>query len=168
MVGVKRPYPFPPEYPPVPAFQKFPPCYIAHVSGSHESASFSNECTVHSESGTVHKRFDISPEDGILLVFEYLLTSLFGQFFREVPLRSGTLSETTPRNVIRGNRALDGDILTLAPPTAVGKGNQQDFSKFETTPFQVSNKRTSISTLFYDSCILYAYLFTSFNSTGSC
>ncbi|XP_009766996.1 uncharacterized protein LOC107832846 [Nicotiana tabacum] len=110
MVGIKRPYPFPPEYPPVPAFQKYPPCYITPVSGSHESASFSNECTVHSESGTLHKR--------------------------EVPLRSRTLSEAKPTSVIGENRVLNGDFLTLAPPTAVGKGNQQDLSKFETTPFQ--------------------------------
>ncbi|XP_016453256.1 uncharacterized protein LOC107777683 [Nicotiana tabacum] len=120
MVGIKRPYPFPPEYPPVPAFQKFPLCYIAPVSGSHESASFSSECAVNSESGTHHKR--------------------------EVPLKSRTLSEVKPRNVVRGNRVLNGDFLTLAPPTAVGKGNQQDLSnsasqnselfKFETVPFQ--------------------------------
>lgn len=83
------------------------------------------------------------------------MRSLFGQCFREVPLKSRTLSEVKPRNVVRGNRVLNGDFLTLAPPTAVGKGNQQDLSnsasqnselfKFETVPFQVSDKRTSAS-----------------------
>ncbi|CAN4102935.1 unnamed protein product [Withania somnifera] len=111
-VGIKRPYSFPPEFPPIPAFHcKFPPRYDAPF------------CTVNSDSRTLFKR--------------------------EVPLKSTTLPDTTPRNV-RQNRVLNGDFLTLAPPTAVvpylGAGNQQGLSasipqnsqlfKFETLPFQ--------------------------------
>lgn len=54
----------------------------------------------------------------------------------------------------------------MAPPTTVGGRTQQEFSnsapqnielvKFETLPFQVSNKKTII--LFYVSCTLYASL----------
>ncbi|XP_015082234.1 uncharacterized protein LOC107025944 isoform X1 [Solanum pennellii] len=95
-VGIKRPYPFPPEFPPVPTFHcKFPPRYDSPV------------CTANSESRTYLKR--------------------------EVPLKS--------RNVVRQKRALNGDFLTLAPPTAVGAVNQQhpqniELFKFETLPFQ--------------------------------
>ncbi|XP_055824850.1 uncharacterized protein LOC129893357 [Solanum dulcamara] len=108
-VGIKRPYPFPPEFPIVPAFHcKFPPRYDAPM------------CTMNSDSRTFLKR--------------------------EVPLKSRTLPDAKPRNVVRQNRALNGDFLTLAPPTAVVAGNQQAFPysapqnielfKFETVPFQ--------------------------------
>ncbi|KAK6785422.1 hypothetical protein RDI58_018877 [Solanum bulbocastanum] len=51
-VGIKRPYPFPPEFPPVPTFHcKFPPRYDAPM------------CTANSDSRTYLKRFDISPEE---------------------------------------------------------------------------------------------------------
>ncbi|KAJ8543027.1 hypothetical protein K7X08_005550 [Anisodus acutangulus] len=111
--GMKRPYPFPPEFPPVPAFHcKFPPRYDVPT------------CTVNSDSRTFFKR--------------------------EVPLKSTTLPDAKPRNVVRENRALNGDFLTLAPPTAVvpylAAGNQQalfnsapqnnELFKFETVPFQ--------------------------------
>ncbi|XP_060187980.1 uncharacterized protein LOC132617100 [Lycium barbarum] len=105
-VGLKRPYPFPPEFPPVPAFHcKFPPHY---------------EGTANSDSTTFFKR--------------------------EVPLKSRALFDLKPRNVVRENRALNGDFLTLAPPAAIGAENQQTLSnsaprnnerfKFETVPFQ--------------------------------
>ncbi|KAJ8532343.1 hypothetical protein K7X08_012266 [Anisodus acutangulus] len=111
-VGMKRPYPLPPEFPPVPAFHcKFPPRYDVPT------------CTVNSDSRTFFKR--------------------------EVPLKSRTLLDAKPWNVVRENRALNGDFLTLAPPTAVvpylGAGNQQalfnsapqnELLKFETVPFQ--------------------------------
>ncbi|KAM3396032.1 hypothetical protein P3S68_005038 [Capsicum galapagoense] len=113
-VGTKRPYPFPPEFPPVPAFHcQFPPRYDAPL------------CLVNSDSRSIFKR--------------------------EVPLKSATLPDAAkPRNVFSQNKALSGDFLTLAPPTAVvpylGAGNQQVLSdsvpqnnelfKFETVSFQ--------------------------------
>uniref|UniRef100_M1AX47 Uncharacterized protein n=2 Tax=Solanum tuberosum TaxID=4113 RepID=M1AX47_SOLTU len=139
-VGIKRPYPFPPEFPPVPTFHcKFPPRYDAPMS------------TANSDSRTYLKRFDISPEVSVVLVVEYSpLTSLVDQLVREVPLKS--------RNVVGQNRALNGDFLTLAPPTAVGAVNQQVFPniapqnielfKFETLPFQeVSEEPSTRSSL---------------------
>ncbi|MCD9561499.1 hypothetical protein HAX54_020626 [Datura stramonium] len=93
MVGMKRPYPFSPEFPPVPAFHgKFPPGYVSLASRSPESASCSNECAASLESGNLLKR--------------------------EAPSGSRTLSESKPKNVVRQNKALNGDFLTLAPPTA--------------------------------------------------
>ncbi|KAJ8527724.1 hypothetical protein K7X08_015175 [Anisodus acutangulus] len=93
MTGMKRPYPFSPELPPVPQFHcKFPPRYVSLPSRSRQSASCSNDCAVSLESGNLLKR--------------------------EVPSRSRTLSESKPRNVVRRNKALNGDFLTLAPPTA--------------------------------------------------
>ncbi|KAG5597589.1 hypothetical protein H5410_038821 [Solanum commersonii] len=108
-VGIKRPYTFPPEFPPVPTFHcKFPPRYDAPM------------CTANSDSRTYLKR--------------------------EVPLKLRTLPDAKSRNVVRQNIALNGDFLTLAPPTAVGAVNQQVFPnlapqniellKFETLPFQ--------------------------------
>lgn len=93
MVGMKRPYPFSPDFPPVPAFQcKFPPGYVNLSSRSPESASCSNECAASLESGNLLKR--------------------------EAPSGSWTLSESKPRNVVRQKKALNGDFLTLALPTA--------------------------------------------------
>ncbi|KAM3382562.1 putative protein isoform X2 [Capsicum galapagoense] len=93
MVGMKRPYPFSPDFPPVPAFQcKFPPGYVNLSSRSPESASCSNECAASLESGNLLKR--------------------------EAPSGSRTLSESKPRNVVRQKKALNGDFLTLALPTA--------------------------------------------------
>ncbi|XP_015059345.1 uncharacterized protein LOC107005301 [Solanum pennellii] len=93
MVGMKRPYPFTPEFPPVPTFHcKFPPAYVNLASRSPESASCSNECAASLESGNLLKR--------------------------EAPSGSRTLSESKPRDVVRQNKALNGDFLTLAPPTA--------------------------------------------------
>lgn len=89
-------------------------------------------------------------------------------FFREVPLKSRTLPDAKPRNVVRQNRALNGDFLTLAPPTAVVVGNQQAFPysapqnielfKFETLPFQVSNKRTTTSCFMFHVPYMHPYL----------
>lgn len=86
---------------------------------------------------------------------------------REVPLKSRTLPDAKSRNVVRQKRALNGDFLTLAPPTAVGAVNQQhpqniELFKFETLPFQVSNKRT-ITSYFMFHVILVEFS----NSTGS-
>lgn len=93
MVGMKRPYPFSPEFPPVPAFHcKFPPAYVNLASRSPESASCSNECAASLESGNLLKR--------------------------EAPSGSRSLSESKSRNVVGQNKALNGDFLTLAPPTA--------------------------------------------------
>ncbi|KAJ8561023.1 hypothetical protein K7X08_027213 [Anisodus acutangulus] len=93
MVGMKRPYPFSPEFPPVPQFHcKFPPGCVSLPSRSPESASCSNDCAASLESGNLLKR--------------------------EVPSGSRNLSESKPRNVVRQNKALNGDFLTLAPPTA--------------------------------------------------
>ncbi|CAN4075570.1 unnamed protein product [Withania somnifera] len=93
MVGMKRPYSFSPEFPPVPAFHcKFPPGNVSLASRSPESASCSCECAASLESGNLLKR--------------------------EAPSGSRTLSESKPRNVVRQNKALNGDFLTLAPPTA--------------------------------------------------
>lgn len=93
MVGMKRPYPFTPEFPPVPTFHcKFPPAYVNLASRSPESASCSNECAASLESGNLLKR--------------------------EAPSGSRTLSESKPRDVVRQNKTLNGDFLTLAPPTA--------------------------------------------------
>lgn len=84
MVGMKRPYPFSPEYPPVPAFHcKFPPGYVSLASRSPESASCSNECTASLESGNRLKRFDISCDCCIILVFQIPTKSLFWHFYPE-------------------------------------------------------------------------------------
>ncbi|CAN4096965.1 unnamed protein product [Withania somnifera] len=92
MVGMKRPDPFSSEFPPVPTFHcKFPPGYVSLASRSPESASCSSECAASLESGNLLKR--------------------------EAPSGSRTLSESKPRNVVRQNKALNGDFLMLAPPT---------------------------------------------------
>ncbi|KAH0644047.1 hypothetical protein KY290_035502 [Solanum tuberosum] len=51
MAGVKRPYSFSPEYPPVPSF-RCKKCCVAPVSRSNESTSCSNKCSVNVEEGT--------------------------------------------------------------------------------------------------------------------
>ncbi|KAG5581520.1 hypothetical protein H5410_052147 [Solanum commersonii] len=60
MAGVKRPYPFSPEYPPLPSF-RCKKCCVAPVSRSNESTSCSNKCSVNVEEGNVLKRFYILP-----------------------------------------------------------------------------------------------------------
>ncbi|KAK4363970.1 hypothetical protein RND71_015328 [Anisodus tanguticus] len=93
MAGMKRPYPFSPEYPPVPSFRcKFPQCSVASISRSHESASSSNECSVNVEEGDAFKR--------------------------EVVSKSRALSESGPSISVRETKALNGDFLRLAPPPA--------------------------------------------------
>ncbi|KAM3320595.1 putative protein isoform X2 [Capsicum chacoense] len=120
MVGMKRPYPFSPDFPPVPAFQcKFPPGYVNLSSRSPESASCSNECAASLESGNLLKRFDVLSDHFIVLVLNMRAQTFFWLFFsREAPSGSRTLSESKPRNVVRQKKAPNGDFLTLAPPTA--------------------------------------------------
>ncbi|OIT38244.1 PREDICTED: uncharacterized protein LOC109239680 [Nicotiana attenuata] len=121
MVGMKRPYPFSPEYPPVPAFHcKFPPGYVSLASRSPESASCSNECTASLESGNRLKR--------------------------EVPSGSRSISESKPRNVFRQNRALNGDFLTLAPPSTASPYQSQETLTLESTNCQgVAEEPTTCS-----------------------
>ncbi|KAF3671007.1 hypothetical protein FXO37_08252 [Capsicum annuum] len=91
MAGVKRPYPFSPEHPPVPSFRRvFPQCCVASVSRSHASASSSDDCSVNVEEGNARKR--------------------------EVFAKSRALSESGPSISARETKALDGDFLRLAPP----------------------------------------------------
>ncbi|KAH0723761.1 hypothetical protein KY289_006805 [Solanum tuberosum] len=91
MASVKRPYPFSPEYPPVPSFQ-CKKCCVSLVSRSRESASSSNECSINVEEGNVFKR--------------------------EVVSKSRALSESEPSISLRETKALNGDFLRLAPPAA--------------------------------------------------
>ncbi|CAI9787722.1 unnamed protein product [Fraxinus pennsylvanica] len=91
MVGMKRSYPFSPESPTAPSCQcKSQPAHFTSISRSDESASCSNGCTNHLEPSTKHIRDDapnISP-----------------------------LPEKNASGVIRENKELNGDFLTLAPP----------------------------------------------------
>lgn len=82
MVGMKRPYPFSPDFPPVPAFQcKFPPGYVNLSSRSPESASCSNECAASLESGNLLKRFDVMSDHFIVLVLNMRAQTFFLAFF---------------------------------------------------------------------------------------
>lgn len=93
MVGIKRPYPFSPEYPPLPAFRcKFPPGYMPSVSKTNESASSSTGCTFNVEHSNLPTR--------------------------EGPSNSDSMSESNPRRLTRENEGFGGDFLTLAPPAA--------------------------------------------------
>ncbi|KAK4363969.1 hypothetical protein RND71_015327 [Anisodus tanguticus] len=93
MAGVKRPYPFSPQCPPVPLFRcKFPQCSVASVSRSRESSSSSNGCSVNVEEGNLLKR--------------------------EVVSKSRALSESGPSISVRETKALNGDFLRLPPPAA--------------------------------------------------
>ncbi|XP_059277161.1 uncharacterized protein LOC132031279 [Lycium ferocissimum] len=123
MIGMKRPYPFSPEFPPVPAFHcKFPPDYVNLASRSPESASCSNECAASLESGNLLKR--------------------------EIPSGSRTLSESKPRNVVRQNKALNGNFLTLAPPTSNSALQSRDIFILESVTCQgVAEEPTTSSAL---------------------
>ncbi|THG14953.1 uncharacterized protein LOC114271444 [Camellia sinensis] len=93
MVGMKRPYPFPPDNPPGPGPSfpcKFPPIFVPPITGSDESAS----CGI---GGTVN----IEPNNPI---------------FREGPSSSMVLCELNPMKVVKENGNLNGDFLTLASP----------------------------------------------------
>ncbi|WMV48903.1 hypothetical protein MTR67_042288 [Solanum verrucosum] len=95
MAGVKRPYPFSLEYPPVPSF-RCKMCCVSPVSRSHKTASSSNECSVNVVEGN----------------------SSFWHFYREVVSKSRALSESEPSISLRETKALKGDFLRLAPPAA--------------------------------------------------
>ncbi|CAL5390758.1 unnamed protein product [Camellia sinensis] len=91
MVGMKRPYPFPPDNPPGPSFPcKFPPIFVPPITRSDESASCGNGGTV-----------NIEPNNPI---------------FREGPSSSTVLCELNPKKVVKENGNLNGDFLTLASP----------------------------------------------------
>ncbi|CAN4087381.1 unnamed protein product [Withania somnifera] len=92
MADVKRPYPFSPEYPPVPSFRCKLPQFCVPVSRSHESTSCSNECSVSIEEGNVLKR--------------------------EVASKLRALSESKPSISVRETKSLNGDFLRLAHPAA--------------------------------------------------
>ncbi|XP_059662700.1 uncharacterized protein LOC132308595 [Cornus florida] len=94
MVGVKRSYPFSLDNPTSPSFRcKFPPTYLApHINRSDESASCGNGGASNIEPGN--------------------------PVFRESPLSSTTMYESNSDKISRGNGGLNGDFLTLAPPTA--------------------------------------------------
>lgn len=130
MIGMKRPYPFSMETPPAPAFHfKYPPCYVASTPRLDEPASCSNRCTATTEPG-----FPVT---------------------REGPSRSSTQGETTHKEVnIRQNGSLDGDFLTLAPPSAaapnlnsqyrhfLSNSGPQSLSEFGSQPSQGSSDDT--------------------------
>ncbi|XP_057473616.1 uncharacterized protein LOC130762015 isoform X2 [Actinidia eriantha] len=93
MVGLKRPYPFSLDNPPGHSFPcKFPPTYVPVVSRSDESASCGNGGTLSLE--------PINP------------------IFREGPSSSTVMSELNPKKVAKQNGDLNGDFLTLGPPTS--------------------------------------------------
>ncbi|CAL5393531.1 unnamed protein product [Camellia sinensis] len=101
MVGMKRPYPFPPNNPPGPSFPcKFPPIFVPPITRSDESASCGNGGTV-----------NIEPNNPI---------------FREGPSSSTVLCELNPKKVVKENGNLNGDFLTLAsPPTALPQSSSK-------------------------------------------
>ncbi|KAL2483572.1 uncharacterized protein Fot_45016 [Forsythia ovata] len=91
MVGMKRSYPFSLESPTAPSCQcKFRPTYVTSTSRSDESASCSNGCTNHLEPSC--------------------------KYIREDPPNTSPLPEQNDSGVIRENKELNGDFLTLAPP----------------------------------------------------
>ncbi|WMV51205.1 hypothetical protein MTR67_044590 [Solanum verrucosum] len=90
MAGVKRPYPFSPEYHHVPSFL-CKKCCVAPVSRSNESTSCGNKCSVNVEEGSMLNR--------------------------EVVSKLRALSESEPSISVRETKALNGNFLTLAPPT---------------------------------------------------
>ncbi|PSR95711.1 hypothetical protein CEY00_Acc21735 [Actinidia chinensis var. chinensis] len=92
MVGMKRPYPFSLDNPPGHSFPcKFPPTYVPAISRSDESASCGN---------------------GGILSLEPINT-----IFREGPSCSTVMSELNPKKGSKQNGDLNGDFLTLGPPT---------------------------------------------------
>ncbi|KAL2466791.1 WAS/WASL-interacting protein family member 1 [Abeliophyllum distichum] len=91
MVGMKRSYPFSLESPTAPSCQcKFQPTYVTSTSRPDESASCSNGCTNHLEPSN--------------------------KYIREDPPNTSPLPEQNASGVIRENKELNGDFLTLAPP----------------------------------------------------
>lgn len=107
------------------------------------------------------------------------LDFFFTLFSREAPSGSRTLSESKPRDVIRQNKALNGDFLTLAPPTAASlyqhssNSNLQSLERFtlESVTCQV---RTKVHTFMFWCLYLLVSQFwcnsllALVKSTGSC
>ncbi|KAF5948651.1 hypothetical protein HYC85_014608 [Camellia sinensis] len=93
MVGMKRPYPFSLDNPPGPSFPcKFPATYFPPITRFDDQyVSCVNGSTVNVE--------PINP------------------IFRECPWSSTVLAELNPKKVSKENGDLNGDFLTLAPPT---------------------------------------------------
>ncbi|CAA2955117.1 Hypothetical predicted protein [Olea europaea subsp. europaea] len=89
MFGMKRSYPFSLENPTAPCQCKYQPMRGTSRSRSDESASCSNGCTNQFEP------------------YKYI---------REDPPDTSPLPEQNAGGVIRGNKELNGDFLTLAPP----------------------------------------------------
>ncbi|CAA3009482.1 Hypothetical predicted protein [Olea europaea subsp. europaea] len=99
MVGIKRSYPFSMETPPAPSFLgKIHHGHLITISGSDESCSCSNRCTTQME-----------PSIKI--------------YSRECPSTPIPLPERNPSELIRENRGLSGDFLTLAPPSAAASSS---------------------------------------------
>ncbi|CAH9100023.1 unnamed protein product [Cuscuta europaea] len=101
MVGVKRPYPFSPEYPPVPSFNcKFPPGYASStLRANNETTSCGNSSVANV----------LEPHN--------------------LPIREGISSsqfESNSRSLNRENGGLDGDFLSLAPPADAASSSQID------------------------------------------
>nr|GLL47129.1 uncharacterized protein LOC109150497 isoform X2 [Ipomoea trifida] len=95
MVGVKRPYPFSPEYPPLPSFNcKFPPGYVPSTSRPNEPTSCTNgSIVVNVESRNLPIREDTS--------------------------NSNAQFDSNSRSFNQENGGLSGDFLSLAPPAAL-------------------------------------------------
>ncbi|XP_019153965.1 PREDICTED: uncharacterized protein LOC109150497 isoform X2 [Ipomoea nil] len=95
MVGVKRPYPFSPEYPPLPSFNyKFPHGYVPSTSRPNEPTSCTNGSIV------------INVESRNLPIREDTSNSNNAQF------------DSNSRSFNQENGGLNGDFLSLAPPSA--------------------------------------------------
>ncbi|KAM1169076.1 hypothetical protein ACFX13_031628 [Malus domestica] len=90
MVGMKRPYPFSLENPPVPSI-KFP-TFVAPPIRADEATSCGNRSA-----------FNFNPA---------IKTN-----FREGPSCSTSISESNSRSSIKENGSVNGDFLTLAPPS---------------------------------------------------
>ncbi|CAA2981624.1 uncharacterized protein LOC111391605 [Olea europaea var. sylvestris] len=91
MGGMKRSYPFSLESPTAPSCHyKSQPTYYTSISRSDESASCSNGCTNHLEP--------------------------CNKYIRDDPPNTSPLPEQNASGVIRENKELIGDFLTLAPP----------------------------------------------------
>uniref|UniRef100_A0A5B6YQQ8 Uncharacterized protein n=1 Tax=Davidia involucrata TaxID=16924 RepID=A0A5B6YQQ8_DAVIN len=127
MVEMKRSYPFPLDNPPDPSvYCKFPPAYVVPIAGSNQSASCGNGGTANMEPGKL--------------------------VFREGPSSSTSMSEPNSKKVIKENGGLNGDFLTLAPPTTTSPHpsskhkhpsayvvpHSRELSEFESLPYQGS------------------------------
>ncbi|ONI12553.1 hypothetical protein PRUPE_4G171200 [Prunus persica] len=91
MVGMKRPYPFSLDNPPGPSINFKFPTFVAPMRAD-EASSCGNRYT-----------FNLEPSGNPI--------------FREAPSCSTSISESNSRNSIKENGSVNGDFLTLAPPT---------------------------------------------------